>query len=257
MSTDYMEVTEVAGDEVTQEQVDRSYQRYYWAGAYCRDKDVVELACGTGQGLGYLAALAKSFIAGDISSPMIKKALGHYGKRIDSRVMDAQDTHLPDASCDVVILFEAIYYLPNVERFAHECRRILRPGGYLLIATANKDLYDFNLSPHSVVYYGVAELGALFARHGFHCEFFGGTPVESATLRQRLLRPVKAFAVRFNLIPDTMVAKKLLKRFIFGRLVPMPAEIESGYADYIAPRSLVGGRADTTHKVIYCAARKS
>ncbi len=188
---------------------------------------------------------------------MVEKALGQYGKRIDIRVMDAQDTHIPDASCDVAILFEAIYYLPDVERFARESRRIIRPGGYLLIATANKDLYDFNPSPHSVAYYGVVELGDLFARHGFNCEFFGGTSVESVTLLQRLLRPVKAFAVRFNLMPNTMVAKNLLKRFIFGRLVPMPAEIEPGYIAYHAPRFLVGGRADMTCKVIYCAARKS
>ncbi len=63
MQHDYLDVTEVSGEEVTQEQVDRICQRYYWAAEYCREKDVVELACGTGQGLGYLVAFARSFIA--------------------------------------------------------------------------------------------------------------------------------------------------------------------------------------------------
>ena len=44
MSGDYVSVTEIAGDEVTQEQVDRMCNRYYWAGQYCANKDVVEAA---------------------------------------------------------------------------------------------------------------------------------------------------------------------------------------------------------------------
>lgn len=253
---DYTDVTEISGDDVTQEQVLRVCQRYYWAGGYCHCKDVVELACGTGQGLGYIASLAKSFIAGDISTPIVEKARAHYGERIDIRLMDAQDTHLPSSSCDVVILFEAIYYLHDIERFLLECRRILREGGYLLIATANKDLYDFNPSPYSVAYYGVIELGDLLGRHGFICDFFGGTPVRACSLWQRMLRPVKKFAVRFSLIPHTMNAKKIMKRLVFGRLVPMPAEITAGLCNVGLPTKVVSGNADRTHKVIYCAARK-
>ena len=55
MYNDYISVTEIAGDDVTQEQVDRLCNRYYWAASYCQDKDVVEAACGSGQGLGYLS----------------------------------------------------------------------------------------------------------------------------------------------------------------------------------------------------------
>jgi SAM-dependent methyltransferase len=256
IKTDYTDVTELSGDDVTQEQIDRICQRYYWAGEFCRDKDVLEVACGTGQGLGFISTLANTLIAGDISTPMVAKAKAHYGKRIDIRLMDAEDTQLPDSSCDVVILFEAIYYLPDMERFIKECRRILRTGGYLLLASANKDLYDFNPSPYSFVYYGVVEMGDWLTRNRFNCEFYGGSPVESATFRQRLLRPIKALAVRFNLIPDTMATKKILKRFVFGRLVPMPAEILAGDGNIIPPQPLVAGKTDATHKVIYCAARK-
>ena len=32
MNNHYVSVTEIAGDEVTQEQVDRLCNRYYWAG---------------------------------------------------------------------------------------------------------------------------------------------------------------------------------------------------------------------------------
>jgi len=82
-----------------------------------------------------------------------------------------------DKSEDMIILFEAIYYIPDAKKFVEEYARVLRPGGKVLIATANKDLYDFNPSPHSYIYYGVVELNDLFARHGFETEFFGDTPI--------------------------------------------------------------------------------
>jgi hypothetical protein len=46
MDNDYVSVTEIAGDEVTQEQINRLCNRYYWACLHCSGKDVVEVACG-------------------------------------------------------------------------------------------------------------------------------------------------------------------------------------------------------------------
>lgn len=40
MSNDYISVTEIAGDEVTQEQVDRLCNRYYWAGQMKDDQNM-------------------------------------------------------------------------------------------------------------------------------------------------------------------------------------------------------------------------
>jgi SAM-dependent methyltransferase len=254
VSTDFVALTEISGDDVTVEQVERLARRYFWAAGYCHGKDVLEAACGAGQGVGYLAAVAGSLTAGDYSAALVDIARGHYGARFDFKQFDAQDMPFPDGSFDVVILFEALYYLPNVSRFFAECRRVLRPGGTLLIATANKDLFDFNPSPHSHRYLGVAELSQELADLGFEVRCFGDTPVGSVSLRQRVLRPVKAAAARLGLIPESMAAKKLLKRFVFGGLVPMPAEITEATAPAIPPTPLSPGVPDRHHKVILCAA---
>lgn len=251
---DYTNVTELADDEVSREQVDRLAQRYYWAAGYVEGKDVLEVACGAGQGLGCLAARARRVVAGDITPGLVERARRHYGARVQIDVMDAMALPQPTASLDVVLLFEAIYYLPDAERFVQECRRVLRPGGCVLLVTANKDLFDFNPSPHSHRYYGVNELGQLFGNHGFTCRFFGGTRVDGVSWRQRLLRPVKATAVRFNLMPKTMGGKKLLKSLVFGKLVKMPAEIRGDTSDYQAPESIPNGTADQVHKVLFLAA---
>lgn len=256
MKTDYVDVTEIAGDKVSQEQVERLCRRYYWAGEYCRDRDVLEVACGSGQGLGYLAGLARSLRAGDISAALVQRVREYYGDRVQVQEMDALSLPFSDASMDVVILFEAIYYLPDAKRFVSEAYRVLRPGGYLLIATANKDLYDFNPSPYSVQYFGVTELMGLLQSVGYDCAFYGDTPVDRVSLRQRLLRPLKRWAVRYRLIPSTMAAKKMLKRMVFGRLVSMPAEIRMDSAYHTAPSPILPDRPDHGHKVLFCAARK-
>jgi SAM-dependent methyltransferase len=252
--TDFLAVTELAGSEVSAEQVERICRRYYWAADYCTGKDVLEAACGTGQGLGYIASVAKSVVGGDYSQPILDIARSHYANRIELKRFDAQQIPFPDRSLDVVILFEALYYLPEAERFFRECRRVMRPGGTLLIATANKDLYDFIPSPHSFRYYGVRELAESLGALKLETRFFGDTPVGGVSARQRVLRPMKAMASKLGLIPKSMAAKKLLKQLVFGQLVQMPAEITGMTAPRVPPTPLPADRPDAAHKVIFVAA---
>jgi SAM-dependent methyltransferase len=228
--------------------------RYYWAASYCAGKDVVEVACGSGQGLGLLHKVAKTLEAGDYSAEVLAVPKAHYGARIRLQQYDAQQLPYADSSKDVVILFEALYYVPSAERFVAECRRVLRPGGQVLIATANKDLSDFNPSPLSHRYYGAAELGELFRKAGFATELYGHLPVAAVSARQKILRPIKKLAVGLGIMPKTMKGKQLLKRLVFGRLVPMPAELPPAAGDVERPAKLPDGVADRLHKVLYCRA---
>jgi SAM-dependent methyltransferase len=254
MAGDFTEVTELAGAEISAEQLQRMIHRYRWAAMFCRGKDVVEAGCGSGQGLGLLGAVAKSLEAGDYSKDVIAIPREHYRDRFTLVEFDAQSLPYAAASKDVIILFEAIYYVPDAARFVAECKRVLRPGGQVLIATANKDLSDFNPSPLSHKYYGVAELDALFRGAGFSPEHHGYLPVGTVSWRQRVLRPVKRAVVGLGLMPKTMKGKKLLKRLVFGKLVPMPAELPPPNGAFDPPTPLAAGVPDRSHKVLYCRA---
>lgn len=254
--TDYRDVTEIANDQVTAEQVERLRRRYLWARPYCAGRDVHELACGTAQGSGVLAEVAATFTASDQSEPMLEQARCHYGIRFPLRKLDAQALPLPDRSLDVLVLFEALYYLPEADAFFARAWRVLRPGGVLLLATANKDLYDFNPSPHSHEYLGVRELTERLGHVGFRVQCFGDTPVAEISGLQKVLRPVKNVASRLGLIPKSMAAKKLLKRIVFGKLVPMPAELSVAGDPPATPAPLAASQADRGHKVILCAATR-
>lgn len=255
-AVDFVALTETAGDEVSPEQVERLARRYYWAAPYCEGRDVLEVACGTGQGCGLLAGAARFFTAGDYSAAMLRTARSHYGARVPFQRIDAQRLPYRDASFDVVVIFEALYYLPSADAFWAECRRVLRSSGRLLIATANKDLFDFNPSPHSHRYFGVIELDRELTARGFSCAFFGDAPLDAISFRQRALRPIKAAAAKFDLIPKSMNGKRFLKRLVFGGLVTMPAEITSDTARAVAPTPLSRQLPDREHKVVLCAATR-
>jgi ubiquinone/menaquinone biosynthesis C-methylase UbiE len=250
---EFSEVTELAGSGISEEQLKRMTHRYGWAAGFCAGKDTVEVACGSGQGLGLLGKVSRSLEAGDYSQSILESARRHYGSRFPLAQLDAQALPYGDASKDIVILFEALYYIPDVTRFVRECRRVLRPGGRVLIATANKDLYDFNPSPLSQRYFGAADLVSLFKEYGFETSVFGYMPVGDTSLRQRILRPVKKLAVALGLMPKSLKGKRFLKRFVFGKLVPMPTELAAP-PTIEPPTPIPGDAPDRLYKVIYCCA---
>jgi SAM-dependent methyltransferase len=254
MAIDYSTVTEIAGDDGTNSQIEQICHRYIWASQFCEGRDTIEVACGTGSGLGLIQKKAKSVRAGDYEEKNLQTVRDHYGDRIPIEKTDAQALPYEDDSADLIILFEALYYLPEPEKFVKECRRILRPGGKVLITNANKDLYDFNPSPFSHTYHGVVELGQLFGAKGFKAVSYGRIPIGTVSCRQRSLRWVKAIAAKLRLIPKTMQGKKALKRLIFGKLRPMPREVREDMIDFVAPNEIPQDQPDTSHKFIYCVA---
>jgi hypothetical protein len=62
--------------------------------------------------------------------------------------------------------------------------------------------------------------------------------------------------VRFDLMPKTMAGKKIFKRLVFGKLVPLPPELGEDLGSPQPPKPIACDRKDTTHKVILALARK-
>ncbi|HEX5038151.1 MAG TPA: class I SAM-dependent methyltransferase [bacterium] len=236
-AADYTTVTETPGIGATREQLTMLYTRYRYAASFCAGKTVLEVACGAGQGLGYLAQSAKAVVGGDIDQGNLEFATRVYKGRdnIELKKIDAHQMPFEDKSFDVLLLYEALYYLEDPDRFFRECRRLLCPGGLLLICTVNREWSDFNPSPFSHRYFSAKELSESLAGYGFAVETLAAFPVRRETAKDRVVSLVKRTAVRLHLMPKTMRGKQFLKRIFLGKLSPLPSEIKDGMAEYRPP----------------------
>lgn len=254
---DFSTVTEVPGLLVTREALAMMVTRYRLARSLGEGKDVLEVACGSGQGLGLVAAGARSLVAGDYSEPLLRAARRHYGHRVPLIRLDAHRLPFRAASFDVVVLFEAIYYLHEPAQFLREAARVLRPGGRVLICSANPRWAGFHPSPYSVRYYDSEDLRALLHRSGFMPELYGAFAADAGSRTARWLAYAKRVAGRLHLIPRTMAGKVWLKRLVYRALVPVPAELEEGIAEGAPLVRLHGGEEARRFKVLYAVGTRA
>ena len=92
---------------------------------------ILDAGCGVGGGLRWLAAF------GQVSGIDLNPLAIQYSARVSRRVARASVQALPfaDASFDLVTTFEVLYHLAVSDDLAAliEMRRVLRPGGWLLV----------------------------------------------------------------------------------------------------------------------------
>jgi ubiquinone/menaquinone biosynthesis C-methylase UbiE len=257
VATDYTTVTEVPGVGASREQLARLYTRYAVAASHCDRKDVLEVACGAGPGLGYLASRAARVVGGDCTENVLRIARRHYGARIPLVRLDAQALPFRSEAFDVVVFYEALYYLDDPDQFVRDARRILRPSGMLLVCTVNPEWADFNPSPFSRRYFSAHDLRELLTRHGFGVEIHAAFPTARDSARDRLVSLIKRAAVATGAIPRTMRGKQLLKRLFFGSLAPIPPEVCDGLSAAWPLVSIAAGGPTGAHQLIFATGRKS
>ncbi len=255
MTRSYTVVTELPGSGVTPEQLSMMYTRYRLAARVGEGKDVLEVACGPGIGLGYLAKRARSVVGGDYDGDVLQYARSCCGDGVRLLRLDAHALPFAGGSFDIAVLFEALYYLAAPEKFVAEARRVLRSQGTVLICTANKDWPGFNPSPFTFRYFSAVELSNLLRAHGFATELYGAFPVKADTLRDRLLAGARRLAVRLHLIPPTMKGKEFLKRLVYGKLSALPAQLQEGIAQEFELIPLAADAPASNFKVLYALGR--
>jgi SAM-dependent methyltransferase len=256
-AVDYSGVTEVVGNRLTREALSMLYTRYAFGAGLAEDRDVLEVACGCGPGLGYLAKRARRVLGGDCTASLLARAARHYQGAIPLVQLDAQALPFRSASFGAVLLFEALYYLGEPRRFVAEAERVLRRPGCLVISTVNREWSDFNPSPLSTRYLSGRELGALLRECGFDTTIYGAFPVMRGSARARAVSVVRRTAVRLRLIPPTMKGKEMLKRLFLGRLIECPPEIGDAMAPYCPPAPLRTDAPIRDYKVLFAVGHRN
>jgi len=254
---DFSSVTELPRQGATRVQMSMLRTRYGWAAEYAAGKNVLEMACGAGLGLGWLAERARRVAAGDVDEANCRIAREAYRGQGNIRVqwMDALELPFESGSFDVAVLFEALYYLADVPRFLAEARRVLLPGGELLISTVNREWSGFHPSPLHSRYWTAAELMEALAQAGFATRALAAFPDLAASgVRNQL----KAMASHCGCMPRTMRGKALLKHIFYGRIERIPLRLEGARSpqELAEPMIRVDAKTDLTrYRILYFEAR--
>ncbi len=232
ININYCDVTEVPGNFATEEQLSMIMTRYNLAKEYSINKNVLEVACGSGFGLTYLAEVANHIYACDIDINLVNNAkqYSQINPKITVIQADAQSLPFEDSLMDTIIIFEAIYYFSDVQLFLNEAFRILKPGGTIIISSVNNEWHGFNPSPYSRKYYSLTNLEDLFNTSRFmeHKSYYAFN--NKLTYKNIFISLLKILAVKFRLIPKTMKGKKVLKNLFLGKLRKIPNQIYDGLA---------------------------
>ena len=101
-----------------------------------RDREVLEIATGSGLLAKRVAPAAKKMIATDYSDGMIAEARKvSYLSNLTFEIADAMDLPYQDDSFDAVIIANALHIVPDPEKVLLEIDRVLRPNGILIAPT--------------------------------------------------------------------------------------------------------------------------
>ena len=136
------------------------YQRYRAAAMLCKEKAILDAACGEGYGSDLLSKVASSVIGVDISEEVIRNAKVKYKDDTNLTFQCSTVTELPveDHSIDVVVSFETIEHVSagDQELFFKEIKRVLKDDGILIMSSPDKRTYSD--IPHFINPFHVHEL---------------------------------------------------------------------------------------------------
>ena len=167
--------------------------RYAFAREYIEGKDVLDIACGEGYGSHMMSNIAANVVGVDISPEVIAHARNRYGDKVTFSVGSCTDIPLSSASVDVVVSFETLEHLAGHEQMLKEVKRVLRPGGVLILSSPDKLNYTIlpkTQNPFHVRELSKEEFRSLVEKYFSHCYMF-----EQKICHGSVLAPTAGLAV--------------------------------------------------------------
>jgi len=151
--------------------------RYAFAREFVKGKDVLDIACGEGYGSFLLADHAKSVIGVDISDEVIRHARNKYAiSNLKFEQGDCLCIPIKDNSIDIVVSFETVEHHDQHDKMLSEIKRVLRPGGILVISTPERSQMSKisqQRNEFHVKELSYSEFAGLLSRYFKHSIFFG------------------------------------------------------------------------------------
>jgi SAM-dependent methyltransferase len=192
-----------------------------------RGQRVLDVACGSGFGLEMLRAAGAHAVGIDYAADALAQ-INH-----DARLVRADATCLPlrTAAIDQVVSFETIEHVPDAAGLVREIRRVLKPGGLLVLSTPNRA-------------FGPPEGHS--ANH-FHVREFTATELRDLLLES--FSKVQLYGQRpsttYRYVPFLMVEPRYEPAaLVWKALVRLPFEVKNNLALALSGRPFYPGEDD-------------
>jgi 2-polyprenyl-6-hydroxyphenyl methylase/3-demethylubiquinone-9 3-methyltransferase len=110
---------------------------------------ILDIGCGGGLLSEPLARLGASVVGADPAETNIEVARLHAkqsGLEVDYRATTAEALANAAEKFDIVLAMEVIEHVADVELFIARCAEMVKPGGFMVVATLNRTLKSFGLA---------------------------------------------------------------------------------------------------------------
>jgi SAM-dependent methyltransferase len=169
------------GNDPTSELWGEHRSRYRFAARFVADQRVLDVACGSGFGLAILRAAGARPVGFDYDAQTLHE-IRH--DQPSAPVVRADATRMPlEAGCiDQLVSFETIEHVPDAHCLVREARRVLKPGGRLILSTPNRafgPLERHTANRFHIREFTADELRRLLADCFTHVQLYGQRPVST------------------------------------------------------------------------------
>ncbi|HEX9775393.1 MAG TPA: class I SAM-dependent methyltransferase [Actinomycetota bacterium] len=150
---------------------------------------VLDAGCGEGYGTELLAARATAVHALDLEWPVVARARARY-PRTGFGAGNLVAMPFAAGTFDAVVSLQVIEHLHTPQEFLAECKRVLRPGGLILVSTPNRLTFSPEgvRNPFHTFEFAPEELHATMARHFTGIELLGTFHGPSIRSLERFMR---------------------------------------------------------------------
>jgi O-antigen biosynthesis protein len=176
-------VTSLTQGEILHEHL----HRYFFARQFCAGKRVLDIASGEGYGSALLASVSSSVVGIDVAAEAIQHAAENYtADNLSFLCGDTRRIPLAAGSVEVVVSFETIEHLGEQEEFIREIKRVLRPGGLLILSTPDREFFASSPpNPFHVKELSRADFQGLIGGHFKNSSFLAQSSVTGSVIVPR------------------------------------------------------------------------
>jgi len=182
--------------------------RYAFASTFVAGKDVLDIASGEGYGSNILSKVAKSVLGVDVDEASVAHANRKYGSSsLKFLAGDACSVPMEDQSVDAVVSFETIEHVEDQDTMIKEFKRVLRPGGLVIISSPEKHAYNLqngHENPYHKKELDFEEFENLLKSHFRNVRLFGQYHLSGSAILDDQFCPRKATLFRFSDLPGNL-----------------------------------------------------